>query len=224
MDRGKAGEIFADSVTDANRAAYRKAFLDHHAASARLQQLEEAALRASDECRAAYTARDDAEQALRAVQQRNPAELVDAFLANQPIDHLRLKEAEAKVRHAEAEFQRYQELEKALQAEITRAQSDLRMRAASLHAALAAVICASPQFQQLRADLKAAWFRLRSLRETFAKVQTACAGHMPNDVMGAMASEPLEERVGFPIDGALVSAWETALTNLLTDPDAELPQ
>ncbi len=47
---------------------------------------------------------------------------------------------------------------------------------------------------------------------------------MPQRLAGeASRSEPLEERIGFPIDRDFLGAWSTAPENLLHDPDAPLP-
>jgi hypothetical protein len=55
-------------------------------------------------------------------------------------------------------------------------------------------------------------------------VQTSLHGQMPQNLMDeAQRSEPLEVRVGYPVDLALVTAQHTAMAALEIDPDAELP-
>jgi hypothetical protein len=132
--------------------------------------------------------------------------------------------AEAKVRHAAAQLDHYQDLVKAIEAEITHAQGDVRLRATDLHSTFAAVVCNSPAFKHLCADLNAARMRLRTLRTVFEQVQTACHGAMSNDVARANAHQPVEERIGHPVNVEMVQTWWEALQRLADDPDAELPE
>jgi len=114
-----------------------------------------------------------------------------------------LAERAVRVRCAAVQLDHYQELEKSLQD--------------------AALVCATPEFAALQDDISAAWLRLRTRRETFAKVQTACPGAMPNDVARSMAHEPLEQHVACPVDTAFVESWQIALAGLWANPENELP-
>ena len=154
-DRVDPDTTTADT-TDADRAALRKALEKHREIADWLQHCEDGALRAHHSCLAAMTERDDAERALRAVEHASPAQMVDAFLASgqAPVENQRLREAQAKVDLAAKQLRHAQDLEAALQKEIAQAQGDLRFRDIDRNRAKAAVIVASPQFQQLRADIK----------------------------------------------------------------------
>jgi hypothetical protein len=56
-------------------------------------------------------------------------------------------------------------------------------------------------------------------------VQAALHGQMPQRLMDeAHRAEPLEERVGSPVDPQPIERWAAALAALELDADAELPQ
>jgi hypothetical protein len=111
-----------------------------------------------------------------------------------------------------------------LTTEIEASQRRLARRTYERKEHVAAVVLASPEFEALIANIEAAWQRLRSLRVVFNdSVMSAIGGHVPQStILDAMASRPLEERVGHPVN-EMPTAWAAALEALLTDPQASLP-
>jgi hypothetical protein len=66
---------------------------------------------------------------------------------------------------------------------------------------MAQIVCTSPEYQALIEQHTAAWQRLRTVKTALKTVQAALHGQMPQRLMDeAHRAEPLEERVGYPVD------------------------
>jgi hypothetical protein len=126
---------------------------------------------------------------------------------------------------AQSNHQRLRDTNTGLETEITGSQRRLRECRSRLHEAMSIVICASPQFTALLETLPECWKLLRSIRAICDDVYKALAGHMPTNLQNQWQfSETLErDRVGYPLDEALIGAWTSALARLQVDPEAELP-
>jgi hypothetical protein len=89
---------------------------------------------------------------------------------------------------------------------------------------MAQIVTTSEEYKALVAQHTDAWMRLRTVKEALRTVQSGLHGQLPQRWADeAFRSEPLEIRVGYPVDLQLVTAWQTALAALEQDADAELP-
>jgi hypothetical protein len=86
------------------------------------------------------------------------------------------------------------------------------------------LVCTSPEYSALLQAHTDAWMRLRSVKTALRIVSAGLHGYGTQSTMDEPHKvEPLEPRVGFPIDQALVGAWQTAMAQLEVDADVELP-
>jgi hypothetical protein len=202
------------------------ALKEHQALTERLAATEQGVYRAHDELMEAYRVRDAAERDMTEARKNNPGELVASYLEGRPTPQasLRLAEAQTEVKRAASHVGHMEEIEAALQQEISILKPQLRLSEMRMYSALGNAVADSESFQLLCANMSEAWKRLRTLRTVAANVQKACKGYLPHECdVGLLASEPLEERVGYPVDNAVVATWQTALDDLLEDADTELP-
>jgi hypothetical protein len=190
----------------------------------RLASLEAGQARASENQRTAQQTLIEAESVLQQTRPIEPERLAHSFAAGETIDRLPIAEARAQVDRARSELEHIEEIRQALQTEIERAQMRLRLRRDSMHAALADVVCGSPEFLALFTDLDQTWAHLRGLRKCFRTIQDALSGHMPGPIMSRWQTVvPLDYDVSYPLDEHPAGLWSQALEQLLTDPDAVLP-
>jgi chromosome segregation ATPase len=125
---------------------------------------------------------------------------------------------------AQAEVDQLQRVEAALAGEIDKIQPALRTYRANMHAAIAEIVIASDEYAMLIEQHAAAWKQLRSIKTALRAVVAGLHGQMPQRYMDEPdRSEPLEPRVGYPVDNALISGWAEALAALEQDASAELP-
>ena len=216
-------ELSADQLTAA-RARLRSAIGALQEDNDRIGALELAQERASENQRTAQQTLIEAESVLQQTRPIEPERLAHSFAAGETIDRLPIAEARARVDRARSELEHIEEIRQALQTEIDRAQMRLRLRRDSMYAALADVVCGSPEFARLFSELDQTWARLRGLRKCFRTIQDAMSGHMPGPIMSRWQTVvPLDYDVSYPLDEHPVGLWSQALERLLTDPDAVLP-
>jgi hypothetical protein len=190
----------------------------------RLASLEAGQERASENQRTAQQTLIEAESALQQTGRIEPERLAHSFAIGETIDRLPIAEARAQVDRAKSELEHIEEIRQALQTEIERAQMRVRLRRDSMYAALADVVCGSPEFARLFSELDQTWARLRGLRKCFRAIQDALSGHMPGPLMSRWQTVvPLDYDVSYPLDEQPFALWSKALERLLTDPDAVLP-
>jgi hypothetical protein len=135
-----------------------------------------------------------------------------------------ISSAQLALEAAQAEASQIERIEGALDSELIQVTNRLQARQAAVHRALADLVCSSAEYQSLLEQHTAAWQRLRTIKVALRTIQTALRGEHPQRLAELIGlSEPLEVRVGYPVDNELVGAWRAALQNLLIDPDAELP-
>jgi hypothetical protein len=118
----------------------------------------------------------------------------------------------------------------ALTSEIITATNRVQRSQAAVHAALAEIVCDSPELEHLYAELEQAWARLRGLRKAFAAIQRSMNGQMPQDLadrwIATVSLDPEAIRDAFgpiPTDNHPFQEWSEALARLLANPDAPLP-
>jgi chromosome segregation ATPase len=194
------------------------------ATQARLDALADARNRAREQGNAAASALYDSRAALRQAGRDERSRLAYAFVNAEGELADPVADARAAVSAAEAETARLDKIEAALIAEIGDVQAELNQLRTARDVAMSAVVCASPQYEALILQHKTAWQTLRTIKTALAVVERGLRGAIPNDLIAmASRSEPVEERVGFPLDRRFVAAWAAALRDLETDADAALP-
>jgi hypothetical protein len=215
-----------ESVDDQSQARERLrsaiAALREH--SDQIAALEAGQERASENYRTAQRTLIEAQSVLQQTGRIEPEQLAYSFVAGETIDRLPIAEAQARVDRAKSELEHIAEIQQALESEIQRAQGRLRLRRDSVHQALADVVCGSPEFLALFAELDNAWARLRGLRKCFLAIQQALSGHMHGPMMSRWQTVvPLDYDLSYPLNEQPADLWSQALEQLLTDPDAVLP-
>ena len=114
-------------------------------------------------------------------------------------------------------------MERALANEMVAGERRIERCRYSLREAMAKVVAASSEFTAVYAEMKAAWYRLRSIRAVCAAIDHCVGATLPSYGRW-QAVEPLEaDRAGYPIDTALVGRWTVALAALAENADAPLP-
>ena len=124
---------------------------------------------------------------------------------------------------ANAQLEKLEAVERALEEQITATQIEIRAKARQRDAALSDYVVASAAYQQLLQAHVDAWRTLRTVKATLAAVSVGCRQLPQRYAEEPNRSEPTEERVGYPMSRELVSAWSDALAALAEDADAELP-
>jgi hypothetical protein len=207
------------------RTKLRVAIDAHNEERHRLDALVEAQQRARSEQHMARDRLVEAEQALHEAQRDEASARAYAFANHQEYSgELNISERRAELDMQTRKLERAEKIEATLTAEITTAEQRLRRRQHDRTEALAGVVCHSAEFAQLIADTSAAWAKLRTLRTIFVAAMNACSGYMDSRTMAnGQASEPLELRVGYAADEALIERWRAQLERLSSDADTELP-
>jgi hypothetical protein len=213
-------------TTQAARDALRAAIAQRRNEEQRLAALEAAQLRAHDQLREAEHRLSGTETGLRQVSREERTRLAYAYvndsaeLSDNPV-----AAAQAAVNAATVEVSRLREVEAALAGEIDRARAELRQSESAQHAAMSDLVCASPEYLALVAQHSAAWQRLRTVKAALVEVTRALKGAQPQRwVDEAIRSEPLEERIGYPVDREFLGQWALAMAQLENDAEAALPQ
>jgi hypothetical protein len=189
-----------------------------------LANLEAGQTRAHEQLRTAEDRLAGAEMALERVVAEEPQRLAHAYVTNGEVDADPVASAQSEVNTSQSEVTRLKRIEAAVTGEVERSQSTLRTLRASHYAAMAELVCTSPEYLALVAEHAAAWMRLRTVKQALRVVQAALKGQLPHQYENeAVRSEPLEPRVGFDV-GELVTAWADAMSALEQgDADVELP-
>jgi chromosome segregation ATPase len=215
-----------DDPISAERSNLRQALANLKAEQQQLERLNGARERSREQSWVVSSKISDAQTELSRAQDNEPSRLARAFASGQqqgvpsPVDR-----AKSRLDEAEQEYQKIEEIEEALDAEIVTVNNNLDRRQAAVHAALAELVCVSPEFHSLFVELEQAWARLRGVRHAFQQIQHAMNGYMPEEFSAKwQASVSLAPGIiGVPTDNAPVQAWSVALARLLEDPDAALP-
>jgi chromosome segregation ATPase len=211
-------------MSDPGRDRLRDAIAARQAEEARLAALEEAQSKAHREMWHASSKLQDAEETLRRATRDEGQRRVYSYLNNEAPDTDPVAEATQIVNAARAEVARLEKLEADMAAEISRVQASLRDRRIVYHGVLAELVTHSPEYQALIASHKAAWQRLRTVKTALRTVTHGLHGHVEQRFIDeAEISEPLEIRVGYPVDAEFVGAWQKAMSQLEVDADADLP-
>ena len=195
----------------------------------RLNALVEAQERCQQARWAATTAISEHEAMLRELQQTKGADLAWEFVGSEAELRVspdqRLAYVQNQLESAKSNQQRLRDTDTGLEAEITGSQRRLRECRSRLNEAISIIVCSSPQFTTLLEALPECWKRLRSIRAICDDIYKTLAGHMPTNLQNQWQyTETLErDRVGYPVDEALIAAWSNALARLQVDPEAELP-
>ena len=209
--------------TTASRAELRSVIAKIEEAQQRLAALEQAQVRAREQswhiASQLAEVRGDLQRVTSDERRRLAYEFVnDGELADPVAD------AKSRVATAQAESDRLTEVEAALAGEVEHTQASLRQLRANQYAAMSEIVCTSREYQALLEEHTAAWQRLRTVKMALKTVQGSLHGQMPQNLMDErLRAEPLEVRIGFPIDPNLVGAWSDAMAALETDADAPLP-
>jgi DNA repair ATPase RecN len=136
-----------------------------------------------------------------------------------------ISNAQLALEQAQAEHEQIHRVRAALDHELAQCDSRLNTTRHMVWAALAGLVCASAEFAQLVRQHRAAWQRLRTVKQTLRVVRTACHGYLPKAFEDEIdIAEPLEIRVGYGVDDGFVEAWRSALETLQLDPDTDLPK
>jgi hypothetical protein len=197
----------------------------------RLASLETARERAQEQSWAAASNLREAETSVQRAEAHEGSRLAHAFAAGTDTATISpVTVAESGLTAARAESARIAQIEQALDAELITVGNRRQRAQVAVHAALSDLICNSEQFHHLLAEQTKAWARLRGIRKACALIQHELRGQMPHEFEGkwqavvTLDPEAVRDSMGpIPTDERPVTAWHDALTNLLQDPDARLP-
>jgi hypothetical protein len=153
------------------------------------------------------------------------ARLVDAYVTNGRFDANPVASAQADFNAAQAEVDRLEKVEAALAAEIERFEAHLRHLRVTLYASMArGGLFQSRVPETHRTTLHGVDAPAQCQNGTdHSPGWSSWADALPL-TEEANRSEPLEARVGSPVDSGFVRAWQEALAQLETDANAPLPQ
>jgi DNA repair exonuclease SbcCD ATPase subunit len=191
----------------------------------RLAALEAAQSKAREQRRQIQSRLSDAQEGLRVAHAEERSALAYSFAATGKMDGADpVAAAQSVVSRCEAELDQVNRIEDAISGEIDQLQGTLRNLQHDIWRAAANLVVASDEYQLLIASHKAAWQQLRSVKTALRMVQSNLHGYLPSNFAEiADSGEPLEERVGYPVDQNLVGAWSMAVAELEKDPTVELP-
>jgi chromosome segregation ATPase len=167
----------------------------------------------------------EAQFELRRAQADEPARLAYAYTNHQDPSGINPVEgAQAVLDRIQAEYSQVETIEDALDGEIATATNQLQQSQTAVYQAMTALVITSPEYQNLIHQHKAAWQRLRTVKEALRAVTAGLHGQQPQRWADeALLSEPLEPRVGYIVDDTFVNAWRDGLAALAENPDALLP-
>ena len=214
-----------------NRATLRTALTSLRTEQDQLSRLEQARERAQEQRYEATGRLGSAQTAVQQAREREPQRLARAFAAGgdqsrqTPVDR-----AQTVLHVAQNDYDQIAAIEEALVEEIAQVTLKVQQCQHNVHAALAEVVCTSPELQDLYAELELAWGRLRGIRKAFYHIQHQLHGQMPQPLcdrwFASISLNPVAQydaRGPIPTDDGPVTAWSEALAHLLEDPDFELP-
>jgi chromosome segregation ATPase len=205
------------------RERLRDAIARLQAEQQRLATLEAGQTRAHEQLRAAERKLADAQDALRHAERDEPARLAAQFIDGQTVDDP-IADAKLIASAAQSEVSRLGRTEAALASEIERSQATLRSHRVVQYELMAEIVTSSDEYRLLVEQHRAAWKQLRSVKEALKVVSAALHGYLPQRYLDEVGrAEPLEERIGYSIDNALVSAWQDAMAALEHDSETDLP-
>jgi YD repeat-containing protein len=207
----------------ASRARLRSIIAEIEETQQRLAALEQAQTRAREQSWHMASNLAEVTDALQRVTSDERRRLAYEF-ANDAELADPVSDARSRVATAQSEADRLTEVEAALAAEVERTQSALRQLRANQYDEMAQIVCTSDEYGSLIEEHTAAWQRLRTVKTALKTVQSALHGQMPQSFMDeALRAEPLEVRIGFPVDPEPIERWAAALAALEQDANAELP-
>jgi DNA repair exonuclease SbcCD ATPase subunit len=220
-DYGSAS-ITSDST--ALRTRFGEIITRRQETETRLSQLDTAQLKANEQLREAYSRLADCNEALQRAEANEQSRLANAFLDGAETADNPVLTAKAAVTAAEDDISKYNTIEAALTAEVSRVQSSLNAIRSIQHEVIAEIVSNSAEYQALIAAHKAAWKQLRTVKTALRTVTRGCAGYLPqNYIDEASKVEPLEPRVGFDCF-PLVNEWEKVMQELGYSADVLFPQ
>ena len=187
--------------------------------------MQQASGRAHDQLRAAEGNLADAESVLARAEREAPARLAQAFVTGGRIgDGGPVEHARSNVSTIQTEIDHLGAVEEALAIEIGKVRGTLRTLTAQRYAAMSELVTTDPAYHSLLAAHSEGWARLRTVRIALQAVNKGLGGAIPQALLDlSQHAEPLEERVGYPVDKQFVSAWSDAMAALEQDADVELP-
>jgi hypothetical protein len=206
------------------RERLRDAIARLAAEQTKLATLEAGQERAHEQLHEARRRLSDAQSALRKATAEEPSRLANAYLSNGAVEDDPVAIAKSNVSAAQTEVSRLGKVEAALSLEIERSQAALRTHRVVQYELMAEIVTSSDEYRLLIESHRNAWRQLRSIKTALKIVAAGLEGYLPQKYLDESGvAEPLEERVGYPIDNALVSAWREAMAQLAEDADTELP-
>jgi predicted nucleic acid-binding Zn-ribbon protein len=195
---------------------------------AQVLALEQSQTRAQDQLRAAAARLNEVEAAAADLKQISPDDVWAFTLGEQLQSRQSRAAAEAAVAAAREELGQAEELERAVENELTALRSRLGLRRGTLLDAAANFVGQSPELAALLSSLEQAWSRVRSLQFTCAQIGTRLGGRLPNSFLTSYQRVwPVcfaDDFPSAPVDSAVAMVWIEALDKLLAgDATATLP-
>jgi chromosome segregation ATPase len=191
-------------------------------AQAQRDVLQDALQRAESELHEIATQQLEARAELAEAQ--HPGNVVASYLSNTVVLRHDAAAIEARLDSLHRAYADHTQICEALQSELTAAERQVERAQHAVTAAVAAVVEQSAEFQALLAAWPAAWHRLRSLKTTFDAIAKLTSGQLSGETFSLFnRSEPIEERVGYPVDESLASSWQSAVEGLANDAETPLP-
>jgi hypothetical protein len=171
----------ADAALSGERNALSTAIAALTEEQRRLDALEDARTRAREQSWAAASNEREAETALRKVRADERSRLAYAFAEGNVESVSPVTIAQSGLAAAQAEIARITEVEEALDTELITVSNRRDRAQTAVHAALAALVCNSPEFHHLLAEQTKAWARLRGIRKACALIAHELHAQMPDE-------------------------------------------
>jgi predicted nucleic acid-binding Zn-ribbon protein len=224
---------FPISFEPGERAALRSALDALHETERVLETLQTAHERAGESRRALADQVREAETSLEWAQSDEPSRVAFAFAEGDPEADAAspVTVAQAALDKLRGEIQRLRNLEAALEAEMAKGRDRIAQGQNTVRAAVASLVCNSPELGRMLEELEATWAKLRGLRKAFSVITAGCGDFMPTDLLNQWQGVyPLDFTAKWfsggaiiPIDERPAEAWSEALAKLLEDPEHPLP-
>jgi hypothetical protein len=211
--------------SQAIRDRLRDAIAKVNAEQERLASLEDAQSRAHQQLWHAESKLSDAKRALQRAQADERSRLAYAYVANNSAlqDDPRCRRTSRRQRRT----RRGRATGKgriSIGREVDRVKFTLRQLHANRDMAMSELVCTSTEYQLFIQQHATALRQLPTVKTALKAVSAGLRGQLPQRFMDEpQRSEPLEERVGYPVDATFVGAWADALAQLEQDAYAELP-
>jgi hypothetical protein len=198
-----------------------------HEEETRLAALEDGRQRAVEQVREVAHRLHEAETALSELQADDPLRRAYAYVNQQVIDDdADTLAAAALVEKLRVEHDQASAIDETLSGEIEQAQIWLRRARNEVRIALAAIVNDSAELRHLLDSQDHHFAAIRGIKKACTVIADTLKGDVSNEFFSRwQAAVPLNpDAIGYFVDEEPAARWDAALSQILIDPDTELPR